>query len=99
MSGGSWDYVYRRIQDAADGLSFSKDPLRRAFGEHLKLVATAMHDIEWVDSCDYGPGDDVESIRKALPNANQAEAFEIIKELEKQIKLAEDVKCRLYELR
>lgn len=30
----------------------------------LELVSEAMHDIEWVDSCDYGPGDELESIQK-----------------------------------
>ena len=29
----------------------------------LRLVADAMHDVEWVDSCDYGPGDEVSAIR------------------------------------
>ena len=29
----------------------------------LRAVARAAHDVEWVDSGDYGPGDEVESIR------------------------------------
>ena len=37
-----------------------------AFAAHLDDVAKAMHNIEWVDSCDYGKGDDEESIRSVL---------------------------------
>ena len=29
----------------------------------LRIVAKAAHDIEWVDSGDYGPGDEVAAIR------------------------------------
>jgi len=38
--------------------------LRAWFVEHLRLVSTAMHDIEWVDSGDYGPGDEVEALER-----------------------------------
>lgn len=66
MSGGSWDYLYGRIEDAASTLQNSKEPLRRAFGKHMVKVAKAMHDIEWVDSCDYSPGDEIKSIEDVL---------------------------------
>lgn len=63
MSGGSMDYLYLKIQDA----SFREHtPERRAFAKHLQLVAEALHDIEWVDSCDYGQGDESAAIRKCL---------------------------------
>jgi hypothetical protein len=62
MSGGSWNYLYSKVDDMAGTLARSDDPLRRAFGEHLALVAEAMHDIEWVDSCDYGRGDEHKAI-------------------------------------
>lgn len=29
----------------------------------LRAVSVAAHDVEWVDSADYGPGDEVEAIR------------------------------------
>jgi uncharacterized small protein (DUF1192 family) len=35
----------------------------------LKLVAKALHDIEWVDSGDYGPGDENKAIRACLGDA------------------------------
>ncbi len=66
MSGGSWNYLYAKVQDAADQLDGSPTMIRRAFGKHLRLIAEALHDIEWVDSCDYGRGDEEKAIRAAL---------------------------------
>ena len=57
MSGGSYDYVGYRIKDIQlRGVETNRR--RMAFQLLLKLVGEAMHDIEWVDSCDYGPGDE-----------------------------------------
>lgn len=67
MSGGSYDYLYGRVEDmAAELVSRRPTPLRYAFAKHLKLVAKAMHDIEWVDSGDCGYGDEDEAIKAAL---------------------------------
>jgi hypothetical protein len=67
MSGGSYDYIFGKIADTAGQIVKRKDtPLRRAFAEHLKLVAEAMHAVEWVDSCNWCPGDEDEAIRKCL---------------------------------
>lgn len=56
MSGGSMDYLYSKVLDA----SFNEHTvLRRAFRQHLKLIAEALRAIEWNDSCD---GDDREEI-------------------------------------
>ena len=41
-------------------------PERKAFNRHLAKVAKALHDIEWVDSGDYGPGDENDAIRACL---------------------------------
>lgn len=63
MSGGSMNYLYSKIEYA----EFPTDtPEREAFAKHLKFVAKALHDIEWVDSADYGPGDENEAIRACL---------------------------------
>lgn len=90
MSGGSMDYLYSRVQCA----DFREDtPLRRAFRAHLNLVAKALHDIEWVDSGDYGPGDEEAAIRACLPPgaelaaATQA-ARDALRDLEDAIKRA-----------
>ena len=64
MSGGSMDYLYSKVLHCAD---FPLDtPERIAFAAHLKLVAQALHDIEWVDSGDYGPGDENDAIQACL---------------------------------
>jgi hypothetical protein len=60
------NYLYEMVREEAGTLSQSKNPTRAAFGRHLLLVADALHDVEWVDSCDYGNGDDEEAMRKAL---------------------------------
>jgi len=65
MSGGSYDYAYGKIQDMADNLRLTT-PLRRAFQSLLRKVATACHDIEWVDSSDCNPGDENAAIRACL---------------------------------
>ena len=57
------NYLYSKLDDA----TFAKDtPERQAFARHLKLVIDALHDIEWVDSGDYGPGRENEAIRACL---------------------------------
>lgn len=66
MSGGSLDYVYRKVEEAAD--SMPRTPLHQAFADHLRLVAQALHDTEWVMSCDYGKGYEEAAIRAVLSN-------------------------------
>ena len=65
MSGGSFDYLYRRVEDMADELD-GGTPLDKAFAAHLRLVSRAMHDVEWVYSGDYGPGGADESMRAVV---------------------------------
>lgn len=63
MSGGSYSYAYMDIEDLANTIARNvQTPERIAFAEHLKKVAKAMHDIEWVDSGDYGQGGENEAI-------------------------------------
>lgn len=63
MSGGSMDYAYYHVENINFPLTSS---LRKAFAEHLKLIAKALYDIEWVDSGDYAPGDEDEAIQACL---------------------------------
>jgi hypothetical protein len=75
MSGGSLDYIYGKVEDAADsirGRAFK--PLHLAFAEHLRLVATALHDLEWVFSSDTSPGDEDAAILKVLNKQALAES-------------------------
>lgn len=59
MSGGSLDYLYSRVDEAAGRLSPST-PLRRAFSKHLRLVAKALREVEWADSSDTAPDNETE---------------------------------------
>lgn len=68
MSGGSYDYAYRHIEDiqlhpSTNELAQSR---RDVLQQLLKLVAITMHTIEWIDSGDRGPGDEVASIDACL---------------------------------
>lgn len=72
MSGGSMNYLFSKLEYEAD---FETDtPEREAFAEHIKLVAKALHDIEWVDSGDYGAGDENEAIRACLAGGEKLRA-------------------------
>jgi hypothetical protein len=73
MSGGSWDYEYRHVEEFAHRLLAESreiereaDPLRAEFAKHLLDVAKAMHDIEWVDSADKAAGDEHPAILNVL---------------------------------
>lgn len=57
------NYLYSQVECA----DFRTNTLlRKAFADHLKKVAKALHDIEWVDSADYGPGDEDKAINECL---------------------------------
>lgn len=80
MSGGSWSYGYDHIDEMALRLIESKEPLRRALGRHMQKVSRAMHDIEWVDSCDNSPGDEVAAIEDVLgDNAKALTLAEVVR--------------------
>lgn len=68
------NYLYSQVRDAASNLSRSDDVKRRAFAVVLEKVATALHDIEWVDSADYAPGDEYEAIDAVVSPKDEAAA-------------------------
>jgi hypothetical protein len=72
MSGGSMNYLYSKLD--YDATFSTNTPERIAFRKHLARVAKALHDIEWVDSGDYGPGDENEAIRARLGDSMVMEA-------------------------
>lgn len=89
MSGGSMDYLCFKVEEVAEQLTDKENtPLQRAFGEHLKKVADALHDIEWVWSGDYGAGRDEEAIKKVINDDQVKEvlykdAIELCRQLSK----------------
>ena len=91
MSGGSWDYLFLKVQDAAEQLVCSRSAERRAFGRLLAKVATALHDIEWVDSSDYGPGDDLPAIRDALGCPKAAAGLELRELITEGLRVAGEI--------
>lgn len=77
MSGGSYNYAYRWVEDFAEALENNErldgfdmyqpnDLARLAFAAHLRKVAAAMQAIEWVDSCDCSPPHDIEAIAAVI---------------------------------
>ena len=84
MSGGSLDYFYSKLEWLIPTIK-ATTPLRRAFKEHLAKVAKALHDIEWVDSDDYGPGDEDKAIRECLSEG--AELEQLVKEAKELVVL------------
>ena len=75
MSGGSLDYVFYKLDDAVDSIEKrATTPLHKAFAAHLRDVSAALHDLEWVFSCDYSDGDEVEALRKVVNKEMELEA-------------------------
>lgn len=64
MSGGSMERLYCSIEANATFEQNTNE--RRAFAKHLERICQALHDIEWVDSGDYSPGDENDAIRACL---------------------------------
>ena len=75
MSGGSLDYCYGRVQDAAHTiLSRAESPTHRAFAAHLLKVSEALRAMEWMLSCDTSPGSEMAAIRAVLSEGAELEA-------------------------
>lgn len=67
MSGGSLNYVYSQVEDAAREIARrAETPLHRAFAAHVMKVATALHDLEWLFSCDYSDGMEVPALKAVI---------------------------------
>jgi len=78
MSGGSWDYFTFKADEVAGRLEEEKSPLRRALGQHMRLIARALYDIEWVDSGDKGEGDDIDAIKAVFEDTAGAKEMEVL---------------------
>jgi FtsZ-binding cell division protein ZapB len=84
MSGGSHDYAYAKV-DEFDACSHNSTALRKAFNAHLKLVAVAMQQIEWVDSCDNSEPDAENAIKKALGSVTVTKRLEEVEALKAEV--------------
>ncbi len=75
MSGGSLNYVYSSVEDAAMTVaSRAETTLHRAFASHLHKVAKALKDLEWMLSYDTSPGSEEPAIRAVLHEGAEIEA-------------------------
>jgi hypothetical protein len=67
MSGGSLEYACHEMAEIGRRVSArAQTPLHRAFATHLDLVATALHDLEWMLSGDIGEGAEVDAIKACI---------------------------------
>lgn len=79
MSGGAWEYNYIVFHVVADNLlagqcvrhdkpeiTATSHEARVRLGKLVELVAVALHDIEWVDSSDMSPEDELPAIQKVF---------------------------------
>lgn len=86
MSGGSWNYISEPMGEAAEKLlrsNGSEAELRRAAGRLMKKLAEAMHEIEWVDSCDNSPGDEREALLAVFSEPGKhVEARELLEQID-----------------
>lgn len=95
MSGGSWDYLYSKIEEAAVRLCSKEQPsYRRSFGEHMKKISKAMHAIEWADSYDSSEEYAKKAIMEIISprdclNVSIAEAIKISDELIELLELCD----------
>jgi hypothetical protein len=79
VSGGSYQYAYGKLDAFIDEMnSRPTTPTRKAFAAHLQLVSQAMHDVEWVDSADYGYGDENAAIAKCLGKDGPQRVLEVV---------------------
>lgn len=75
MSGGSLNYCYSHVQDAAQTILYrSESPTHRAFADHLLKVSEALRAMEWMLSCDTTPGSEIAAIRAVLNEGAVLEA-------------------------
>lgn len=67
MSGGSLNYVYTYVEDAAREVNVRATCIEhRAFASHLRKVAKALRELEWVLSGDNAEGDEMSAIREVV---------------------------------
>lgn len=74
MSGGELDYPHHRVEDVADLIvEHGTRPIHQAFANHLRKVANALHDLEWVWSGDYNPGDEDAAIHAVITPGDETD--------------------------
>ena len=82
MSGGSFNYAYRKVEEMAESLHDKQSrPDLKAFANHLDLVAKTMKAIEWWFSGDSNAEEAVKLMAQVIHPANPTiEAVKALKE-------------------
>jgi len=100
MSGGSLDYIYWKVEEAARSIRNRADDSRcdvsklLAFADHLDKVAKALHDVEWTFSGDY----DVDGFEKSVSAV--VDKYPILEHTVKRAeKIMEDLHDKIQEAR
>lgn len=92
MSGGSLNYAYEHVENAASDIaSHAKSPEHAAFAKHLLKVAKALHDTEWAWSGDTSEGSEIEAIMRVIRSEDVAvqAAEELLLAADKAVAAAE----------
>ena len=76
MSGGAYDYSYYYVLNIALSIKTKNKTRRKHFKKLLSLVGKALHDIEWVDSGDYEPGDEHKAIDSCFSYCKEVKHLE-----------------------
>lgn len=84
MSGGSMEYLYRKVEDAS---FYESTPQRKALRRHLNDLAKVLRCVEWNDSGD-GCSNEDEKIEALL--GHSAVIAEAVKEAERAAKQLQD---------
>lgn len=94
MSGGSYDYAFRHIDDLASEMlrRGKKTPLRSAFTDLLFRVSLAAKEIEWADSGDTEQGGPIEiaAILACFQNSDAAIKRASVEDIEEAIGRAQE---------
>lgn len=91
MSGGSYDYMYERIEEYYVGNMKDVE-----LNDLMKDLVELLHDLEWADSCDYSEEDYFETVKKFKEKwlkKSQSQRFK--KYIDKEI---EKTKDKLYKM-
>jgi hypothetical protein len=101
MSGGSYDYKYREIQDLAESIanraSYNRPDeyaKRKAFALWLTKAAEVAKAIEWNDSLDSAPEDEAKAMEAFLACTPKADVVRELIEHAERVKVALDASVK-----
>lgn len=79
MSGGSYSYVYCKVENECVGRMFD-----RQLDEMMKDLCELLHDLEWWQSCDYSEDTYRESVKKFKKKWFKQTKIDVQKQIESE---------------